>query len=533
MRGNVLVRAEWRRMDRALRRASAYAHPAGRIVRIETHISVIYLAGRYAYKICKPVTLGFVDFTTRSARYRACQDALRLNRRLAPTLYVGVVPIVRTGRVFKVGATGKPFDHALKMHRFDERDTLSALASRDELHAAHIDRLASRVALFHATASAHVPSAELGTSGQVGRQLANVLASLEREAPLIVPGSVAHWCREEMDRLKAHMDKRRADGFVRECHGDLHLDNMVRRGSDVLIFDCIEFSDALRWTDVTADTAFVVMDLLASGRGDLATRFLNKWLASSGDFAGLPALRLYVVYRSLVRVLATILKHCGRPLDGGDLSRVRSYLGLAARLTVAPSAFLIVCHGFSGSGKSAASEALAQLSGAIRISSDVERKRSGQRLFGRDTAPSHSQSAYTEEAIDANYAKLREMADAVLSAGFPVIVDASFLKHVHRASFIELAAICATPIFIVDFHADTNVLVERLAKRAGLKDEPSDADESVLLRQLGEHDRLTDDELALTVSIDTGIPLESFGYRSFWHSLLERLGSSRGWLAGW
>lgn len=527
--GDKATRTEWRRMDLALRRASTYPHPAGRVVRIETHISVLYLVGRYAYKICKPVNLSFVDFTTREARYRSCRDALRLNRRLAASLYLGVVPIVRIGRTFRIGAVGAPFDHALKMRRFDERDTLSALVARGALRAAHVDRVAARLALFHAAASCHAPSASLGSAKLVREQLEDVLASLERNTPFTVPHGAADWCRNEIARLGEHIDSRRDDGFVRECHGDLHLDNMVSRNGDIVIYDCIEFSDALRWIDVTADIAFVVMDLLARERGDLAIRFLNKWLASTGDFPGLAALRLYVVYRALVRMLVTALKKHGRAHDIGDMSAYGRYRRLVDHLITPPTTFLILCHGFSGSGKSVASEALTQHIGAIRICSDVERKR----IRGTLTLPkAHAarSCAYTREAIDANYARLRAISDALLSAGYPVVVDASFLKRVHRASFIELATSRSIAVFIADFRADVTVLVERLNRRAMHIGEPSDADERVLRRPLAELDPLTSAEAALTVAIDTEVSLDSFERRAFWHPLLERLGASCGWL---
>lgn len=522
--------ADWHRMDQALQRACTYPHPAGRLVRIETHISVVYLAGRYAYKICKPVKLGFVDFTTRHARMRCCREALRLNRRLAPSLYLAIVPIRRTGRTFKIGALGTPFEYALKMRRFDERKTLSALLVRDELRTVDIDHIAARLASFHVRASRHAPNPLFGSAARMREQLDSVLASLDREVPSRVSSGMVNWCREEMARLHAHIDMRQHRGFVRECHGDLHLDNMVRLDADVAFFDCIDFSDELRWIDVTADIAFVVMDLLAHERGDLAIRFLNRWLTSTGDFAGLPALRLYVVYRALVRALVAALKRHGKPRDDADATALENYLRLAARLIAPPQTFLILCHGFSGSGKSVASEALAQQIGAIRISSDIERKRMTQPLAAAQKRSLES-AAYTREAIDANYAHLRAIASQLLEAGFPVIVDASFLRRVHRSSFIALAAARSIPVFVVDFQADLGILVERLRKRAMQAGEASDADETILRLQLTEAEPLTCDESALVVTTDTAAPLDSFDKQTFWGALLDRLAASRGWLS--
>jgi hypothetical protein len=520
-------------MDRALQRACAYRHPAAELIRIETHLSVVYLAGRYAYKLYKPVDLGFVDLTTRGARLHCCRDALRLNRRLAPSLYLAVVPVGRTGRTFKIGARGTPFDHALKMRRFDERETLSALLARDALRTVDIDRIGARLASFHMRASRRAPNSSLGSTAQMREQLDRVLASLAREVPSCVSPIVVDGCREEVTRLRAHIDRRRRDGFVRACHGDLHLDNMVRRGDNVAFFDCVEFSDDLRWIDIAADVAFVVMDLLAHERGDLATRFLNRWLSGTGDFAGLAALRLYVVYRALVRALVAALRRHGKRRDDADADSAafECYLRLAARLVAPQPTFLMLCHGFSGSGKSVASEALAQRIGAIRISSDIERQRVRQPVAAEHKRPLEP-DAYTRTAIDANYAHLHAIADTVIEAGYPVIVDATFLRRAHRCAFIELAATRSIPVFIVDFRADPGVLVERLRRRAMQAGEASDADETVLRLQLTEAEPLSEDESALVIAVDTDTPLDSFDDATFWGAVLDRLGACRGWLSG-
>jgi aminoglycoside phosphotransferase family enzyme/predicted kinase len=521
------MRRGWRSMDAALRRPCAYPHPAGRVARIETHISVIYLAGRYAYKIIKPVDLGFADFSARETRYRCCREALRLNRRLAGPLYLDVVSIVGVGPTFRIGSSGKPLDHAVKMIRFDERNVFSALLAHGALGVTEMNVVADRLAAFHRRASQAVPKSGFGSSARVGAQMEAILESLAREAPLSVSRAVQDWCRTETTRLAAHFVARRAEGFVRACHGDLHLDNMVRRGCDVLMFDCIEFSDALRWIDVTSDLAFALMDLLARGRGDLAGRLLNRWLTLTGDFGGLRALRFYVVYRALVRALVAVLKsrgsHAGNPPP--DATR---YLRLVERTIAPPSVFLLLCHGFSGSGKSVASEALAPQIGAIRVSSDIERKR--QKPFATPDDRPLPLSAYTRDAIHAHYERLLALTDTLLETGYPVIVDAGFLKHEHRTRFIELGRTQAIPVFILDFHAGATRLAHRVRIRATNPGEPSDADESVLKTQTLRADPLTLDESAMAITVDTEVPLGSFEHPAFWHALRKRLAAS-GWIA--
>lgn len=520
--------ADWQRMDRALRRPCAYPHPAGRVVRIETHISVVYLAGRYAYKICKPVDLGFADFTTVDARLECCRKALRLNQRLAPSLYVCVEPIRHFKGSFKIGPVGHPVDYALKMRRFDERDTFSEQIARAALQHRDIDQIAQKLAHFHLHAADRPPRATLGSAARTGEQLDAVLRTLERIAPTRISGDFGDWYRREIERHRAHFETRRTQRFVKACHGDLHLGNIVRRRGDLACFDCVEFSDELRWIDIAADIAFLVMDLLAHERGDLATRLLNGWLSSTGDYAGLAALRLYVVYRALVRALVAALKQQGQRRDDEAAAAFDAYLRLAVRLTAPASPFLILCHGFSGSGKSAASEALAQRLGAVRLSSDVERKRPMRGDGDRPVISAH----YTDDDIDNNYARLRTLAEMTLGAGCPVIVDATFLKRAHRASFIELARDRSIPVFIATFFADFPVLEQRLKRRAGLGPQPSDANEDVLRLQMEQAEALTYEESRIEVVFGTEVPPASFDDASFWRALLTRLKSSRGWLAG-
>ena len=490
-------RRGWRRMDAALRRASAYPHPAGRVVRVETHISVVYLAGRYAYKIKKPADFGFADFSTRAARLRCCLRESRLNRPLGASIYVGVVPVVLRGRAFRIGADGEPIDYAVKLVRFRERDVLSAALAHNELQEVDVNCIADRLAAFHCAAPHVPPRRAFGSAALIRGQLDALLTALDRAAPACVPDAVRVWCTTEAARLAAHFDARRAGGFVRACHGDLHLGNMVRRGRDVLMFDCIEFDDALRWIDVTSDLAFALMDLTARGRADQAARLLNRWLAHTGDYGGLPALRFYVVYRALVRVLAAVSKR------GGDAEAQR-YLRCAEDGCAPPSVFLMLCHGFSGAGKSIASTALAPRLGALRLSSDVERKRA--RPLTPPSARPLPPSAYTGAARDAHYAHLRMLTGIVLQAGYPAVVDASFLQRAQRQRFIELARNRALPLLILDFHADPAQLAARVGARARRPAEPSDADAGVLARQLAAAEPFADEEMPFVLSVDAGAP---------------------------
>lgn len=510
----------WHAIDRALQRPCTYSHPAGRILRIETHISVIYLAGRYAYKLKKPVDPGFVDFTRPALRLRACKDEVRLNRRLASELYCGVEKIVRKGRAYKVGQQGHVVEYAVKMRRFHEQEVFDALLARGELGFAEIDALAERLAGFHRCAAHIAPSGSFGSASTVRAQTRAVLDSFERETGVPVPHALRSWCDVEGERLTAHFEARRVGGYVRECHGDLHLANVVRRRKRVLMFDCIEFSDAFRWIDVVSDLSFLLMDLRAHGRDDLAARLLNGWLQQTGDFAALPALRYYVVYRALVRALVATLKTRSCPAGDG-LAQANRYLQLAGRLIAKPRPCLLLCHGYSGSGKSMASAALVNLIGAIRLSSDTERKR--PRPFALPDTRPLPRATYSTRAIDRHYGTLLELTRQALSAGYPVLVDATFLKHQHRSRFAALGEALAIPVLLLDFHARTCLLAERVTRRVAQAQAESDAGPLVLVRQLANEEPLSLEEMADTVWFDTEVPSNVFDHIEYWHALLERL----------
>ena len=531
------ARRHSRILDAALRRATTYPHPAGRVMRIETHISVVYLAGRYAYKIMKPVNFGFVDFTSLDARRRCCEAEIRLNRPFAGPIYLDVralsldaggrcrlgAPTDRAG-----GADGaRIIDHAVRMRRFDQRQLFSNLVARGELDDADIDAAAQKLAANHLHAQRlAVAQTRLGTAALLRDQVLAALAPLERDprtAAAVQAAGLRPYCERELDRLCAHLAARRAQGFVRACHGDLHLANLLRHANTALMFDCIEFSDELRWIDVTADLAFLLMDLRAHGHARHANRLQARYLEATGDFGGLAALPLYVVYRALVRAMVALLK-AGPPRAGASTphdSAYAPYLELAAKTAHGHAPLLLLCHGLSGSGKSAASRALAEQTGAIRISSDIERKRA--RPFAPLDLAALPASAYTPASIAAHYDRLAGLAADVLGAGYTALVDATFLKAEHRARFVALARRLGVPVLILNFHAEPARLIERVNARARGPRDASDAGEAVLAAQLASANPLGPEERRITVDLDTDVPIAAFASSAWWAPLFERM----------
>ncbi len=515
-----------RDIDAALRRASTYPHPAGPIVRIETHLSVVYLVGRFAYKRLKPFDFGFANFSELAARRRACEAELALNRPLAAPIYLAAGPLVRRARGLRLFGAGAAVDHVVRMRRFDERMLFSRLLARGALDAADIDAAATRLAAYHLHAPRDIPRRAYGSARELRRQLDDMLAPLERALGAALPASLRAWCLRRCDELAAHLDARRADGYVRACHGDLHLNNVVKRGRDALMFDCIDFDDALRWIDVINDLSFLLMDLHAHDRAALAHRLLNRWLDETGDFAGLAALPLYVAYRALVRALVATMRAGGdAAARAARIERARRYVDVAAHAARARRPCLLLCHGYSGSGKSVASRALADVSGAIRLSSDSERKRA--RPFAAVDARPLPASAYTPQQIDAQYERLRALARDVLRAGYTALVDATFLSHARRARFFALARERGVPVYVLDFHASRACLERRVDARAAARDDRSDAGAAVLATQRASADPLDADERARTIGFDTDVPLATLRSAGYWRPVLDALDAAR------
>ena len=366
-------------------------------------------------------------------------------------------------------------EYAVQMRQFPPDATLDRLDERGELGIEQIDQLAARLAQFHLTECARAPAAspwcEPGSVAQpVAENFKLFFAKLDDAAEIRRLTALHGWSRAEQERL-AHQ-RRERDGFVRECHGDLHLGNLAWVDGQLLIFDCIEFSPALRWIDVISEVAFCFMDLLHRQRNGLAMRFLNAWLEASGDYAGMALLRYYAVYRALVRAKVAALRagqSAGNHAEA-DRAEVTSCLQLAESLTVIAPPQLWITHGLSGSGKTTLAQSLLQEQGMIRLRSDVERKR----LVGLDalarSASGMEQGLYAQHATRRTYEHLARLAEGLLDAGWPVIVDAACLARWQRDLFRDLAQRRGAPFRILDIQADrhparTHQPAQRTGKR--------------------------------------------------------------------
>jgi uncharacterized protein len=486
---------------------AAYPGHVSRIEMLETHISWLFLAGEFAYKVKKPVDLGFVNFSTLERRRHFCEEELKLNRRLAPDLYLDVLPITGTAENPRIGGTGTPIDYCVRMRRFPQERLLSRLVAAGKLLPEHVDNLARQVAEFHATIPTADSASRFGSPEAVAEPIRANFAHLTRPENAGVVDLIERlrsWCEHELAAREDELTLRKRNGFVRECHGDMHLGNMILADESVTIFDCIEFNPDLRWIDVISEIAFCTMDLEDRGRVDLCRRFLNAYLEWSGDYAGLALFPLYFAYRALVRAKVAQLRREQAGLSDEESQRLAremsNYLRLAEKSTVKQEPFLAITHGLSGSGKTFGSQVIVEQLGAIRLRSDIERKRLAGLGPLAATLSSVGSGLYSSAFSRRTFDKLAELAAAIVKAGIPVLVDATFLKRADRKQFRALAASLKVPFLILDFPADEATCRERIRRRTQARADASEATEAVLEHQLRIREPLDDDERPIVIS---------------------------------
>ncbi len=478
---------------------------------IETHLSWILLGADDAYKLKKPLRLPFVDFTSMQSRKQSCLQELSLNQRLAPTIYREVVEVREGDDGADFGGSAPVVDHAVRMRRFADGSLWSERLAVGGLEIAQVEAMARRLADFHRDAQV-MPAASRFGSAPVQQVVTQRLIEAH-DAHLRRAGGgesgfdwprLRDWLRDQLTVLAPFWDERRRHGRIREGHGDLHLANLLQeQGEESTAFDAIDFDAQLRCIDVIEDIAFLVMDLLAHGADTFAWRFLDVYLEASGDYAGMPALRFYLVRRALVRAQIKDLSDDLAAAAPGECDAL-VYRTLAARLAFAASPWLAITHGLPASGKSHVALSLVMRAGAVRLRSDVERKR----LFAL-TALESSKGVgdiYTEAVNRQIYQRLLELAGVVLRSGWPVVVDAAFLRRAERVQFGALASSFGVRFGRFDCRATQAVLEDRIRQRAALANDPSEADMAVLAWLRVVEEPLDSEELAAAIAVDAADP---------------------------
>jgi hypothetical protein len=504
---------------RTLLRDDAFDHPVERIRLIETHISWVVLTGQYAYKLKKPVDYGFLDFSTLERRRHYCEEELRLNRRFAPEIYLDVVPVRSRSGVLHVGAAGGELvDYAVRMRQFDDSALLSRELDDGRFGEADAPELGRWLASLHQRL---VPRAapRAGEPGSTESLLAALEQNFAQLGSLLAGASAARrlaaieeWTMTRFRAVEATLRRRAAGGYVRESHGDLHLRNLVRLDGRFLAFDCIEFSEHFRVMDLQAELAMLVMDLEQRGRRRAGNACFNAYLEDTGDYEGVVTTGLFRCYYAVVRAKVALLGSL--PLEADR------YLGLAQSYGEPTRPALWLMHGLSGSGKTTAAGVMMAELDAVRVRSDVERKRlSGLAAAERSGAHLPHEGIYSGAATAAVYERLAGLASLILGSGRHCIVDAAFLDARLRDRFADLAAGLKVPCRVASCEAPVGTLRARVTERLARATDASEAGLEVLEDQVSRREPLRPAEIARGVVVRT----DAEGWRERLAADLRRL----------
>jgi uncharacterized protein len=482
-----------------------YPHPV--IIPIElmqTHASYILLAGDFVYKLKKPVNFGFLDYSTLDKRQHFCQEEIRLNQRGAKELYLEVLPISKQGNKYQLGSNGEIVDYAVKMLRFPQENLLSNMFEAGTITTEDIEEIGRVIAKFHADAQTNEYIKRFGEVDRIRQWIDDNYRQTEKyigraQTQQQYTETKAYTDRFLLEHSQLFLD-RIAGGFIRECHGDLHLRNICRWQNKTLLFDCIEFNEPFRFVDTMYDVAFAVMDLEARGRKDLANRFLNTYAEQTGDWEGLQVLPMYLSRQAYVRAKVTSFLLDDPAIAEEDRAAAAqtaaNYYRQAWEYTRTRQGRLIMLSGLSGSGKSTLGKRIAQQLGGVHLRSDAVRKHLG----GIPLLSKGDDSLYTPEMTAKTYQHVLALGAKLAAQGFIVILDAKYDRRSLRGAVVDLAADRGIPLQMIYCTAPVNVLLDRLAHRTG---DIADATVDLLASQQAAWEDFTSEERDNVITVDT------------------------------
>lgn len=502
-----------RKLLKSLLKPAAYPEPTAGVRLVETHVSFIFISDSHVYKVKKPVDFGFLNFTTLDRRRFYCEEEVRLNSRLCPELYLGVVELRETPEGGSFAGGGKVLDYAVKMKRLPEERMLSQLLRTGQVEPEQLAQVARIVAAFHARAAR---GPQFDAYGDAGALRTNWEENFRQVAPFqgeTVSGADLALMRGWVERLlseRAPLFQARIEGgFVRECDGDLHSGNICLT-DPICIFDCIEFNERFRYIDTAADIAFLLMDLEYAGRPDLCPPFLESYQEASGDFGFLPLLEIYQAYRAFVRGKVTSFRLREPGLSREELAELsgsaRRYFrlarGYALRSGLTPP--LIITCGMIGSGKSVLARELAFQLGLGLERSDLVRKRLAGLPATARAGTGYDEGIYSASHNEVTYQALLESAERALGAGRGLVVDATFRRREDRENFRLLAQRLEAPFFLVETRCPEALIRERLEQRRLDPDEVSDGTWDYFTRHKEQFEAPAQGE---SILVDTSQPL--------------------------
>lgn len=492
----------------ALKNPALYPHATHNIEVIETHLSWVILTGLYAYKIKKPLNLGFQDFTTLAKRKQYCELEIAYNKKLAAGMYIDVVEIYGSPSAPSFTEQGAVQEYAVKMLEFPQQNLLDTLALQKKLSVNMIDNIAEQLAAFHQQASVCQAELPYGNPEQIMQPILENFQALQNltvaKPYLSKIEDIAIWAKAQFVELSPLMTARKTEGYIRACHGDLHLRNIVLQDNMPVIFDCIEFNESFRFTDVLNDVAFLAMDLDHLYSSSLGYHFVNRYFELTQDYTGIKLLRFYQCYRAMVRAKVSALLLTQLAIDSPEAKALQieleTFIELAYRYTQSIKPTLTIMMGPAGSGKTLYSGQLLEKTGAIRLRSDILRKRLHGMMPLAKSSAQQKVELYSAKSTEQVYRHLQTLANELISNGYSVIIDATCLMLWQRELFHNIAKQQHATFSIILLICPVDVLEQRIAHRARLQD-ASEADVNVLNQQLDEAEPLSDEEEAFITVI--------------------------------
>lgn len=507
----------------ALTGGGIYPHPVESVEHLQTHISHIFLTGPMAYKLKKPVDLGFLDFRDLEERKRFCLEELRLNRRLAPEIYRQVLAVVRTEDGLALAPWddpgGETVEYLVQMVQMDQECMMDRLLERGEVTPEQVTDLARLLARFYAAEPGGPQVSFAGRPSQVRLNVEENFRQTQDYQGICVSPQRWRAVRDySLGFLREHRElfkQRVAQGLIVDGHGDLHSGNINLPGDGPpIVFDCIEFNQRFRWQDAACDLAFLAMDLDHHGRRDLREVLVSEYITAGGDRDLLRVLDFYMCYRAVVRAKVYGFMHEDPGLELAerfrDLTRARAYFRQAARYAGGEPPYFLVCFmGLMGTGKSYLAKLLAQATGWPRLSSDVVRKQRAGMTPGQASRDAWGQGLYGPSATTGTYEALARRAGSRLEMGGSVIVDASFREQAWRERFLELAARQGAAPLLVEVYASPQVVAERLARREAKGGSASDGRQELVAAQAAGWQQVRPPALEPLLRVDGGAGAEA------------------------
>ncbi len=512
---------EYEDVIRALGDARAYPEYKGRpgpprdwpLEHIQTTISHVFLTERFAYKLKKPLALGYLDYSTLDKRLQFCRLELDLNRRLAPSMYLAVVGVgVEDGRAYM--ERGKPLEYAVKMRRLPADRMMDAMLERGEVTRAMVEALAERVAAFHSSAAT---GGEVDEGGSLATIQGNWDENFAQTAPFVDEtisrerfAAIRDWAYDFMESHRDLLEERVRAGRIRDCHGDLHSRNICIADDDIYIYDCIEFNQRFRYGDVASEVAFLAMDLDYNDRPELGSHFAHRYSGLAADAELADLLDFYRCYRAFVRGKVLCLELAEREIDSdqrrSDMEAARRYFSLAHLYALGPHRpLLLVISGMTGSGKSTLAAAFRGR--AATINSDLVRKELAGIAPTERRWEDFGSGIYSREFTDRTYAEMMREAERILEGGDSVVLDATFASREHRRAAWELAHSTGAHFFLVECAAPDRVLLARLERKTRDPWEISDARPDLFSRLLESWEPTDEIPFDMRVRLDTSQPL--------------------------